>query len=442
MVVKLGNIELEEKTESKGDKRESQDERRQYDEDTSNGRRQHDEDTSNGRRQYDEHTSNGRRQHDEDTSNGRRQYDEHTSNGRRQHDEDTSNGRRQYDEHTSNGRRQHDEDTSNDRRQYDEDTSNDRRQYEDTSNDIRQYDEHTSNDIRQYDEDTSSSTTDGIDELNTNEAERLTGQNGDDNSSNVLGISTQRNADTSGMVDNQIDHLNRTTYTTDGFTLPNNVPTATDSNNCLHSYALTDETSKETEIERFGYTIPKSNINDEHHSKVYYSTSIIQTQLDLLKQIRKYFETIDYKELTTVYKNLFCIDNLYQSLYVYPVVEAQWELNDRPRVNHPGDNTLSASGNLVCHPEEDQVSNTDRMLNVNISDNRMLNVNVSDNRIESRGGEEQTTHVSTGFQDEMSLPSNSIPARQPLGNLPDLRPITGIHGTWHINSFEGTHNNI
>jgi hypothetical protein len=93
------------------------------------------------------------------------------------------------------GRRQHDEDTSNDRRQYDEDTSNDRRQYEDTSNDIRQYDEHTSNDIRQYDEDTSSSTTDGIDELNTNEAERLTGQNGDDNSSNVLGISTQRNAD-------------------------------------------------------------------------------------------------------------------------------------------------------------------------------------------------------------------------------------------------------
>ena len=388
MVVKLGNIELEEKTESKGDKRESQDERRQYDEDT--------------------------------------------SNGRRQHDEDTSNGRRQYDEHTSNGRRQHDEDTSNDRRQYDEDTSNDRRQYEDTSNDIRQYDEHTSNDIRQYDEDTSSSTTDGIDELNTNEAERLTGQNGDDNSSNVLGISTQRNADTSGMVDNQIDHLNRTTYTTDGFTLPNNVPTATDSNNCLHSYALTDETSKETEIERFGYTIPKSNINDEHHSKVHYSTSIIQTQPDLLKQIRKYFETIDYKELTTVYKNLFCIDNLYQSLYVYPVEEAQWELNDRPRVNHPGDNTLSASGNLVCHPEEDQVSNTDRM----------LNVNVSDNRIESRGGEEQTTHVSTGFQDEMSLPSNSIPARQPLGNLPDLRPITGVHGTWHINSFEGTHNNI
>jgi hypothetical protein len=376
VVVKLGNIELEEKTESKGDKRESQDERRQYDEDT------------------------------------------------------------------SNGRRQHDEDTSNDRRQYDEDTSNDRRQYEDISNDIRQYDEHTSNDIRQYDEDTSSSTTDGIDEPNTNEAERLTGQNGDDNSSNVLGISTQRNADTSGMVDNQIDHLNRTTYTTDDFTLPNNVPTATDSNNCLHSYALTDETSKETEIERFGYTIPKSNINDEHHSKVHYSTSIIQTQPDLLKQIRKYFETIDYKELTTVYKNLFCIDNLYQSLYVYPVVEAQWELNDRPRVNHRGDNTLSASGNLVCHPEEDQVSNTDRMLNVNISDNRMLNVNVSDNRIESRGGEEQTTHVSTGFQDEMSLPSNSIPARQPLGNLPDLGPITGIHRTWHINSFEGTHNNI
>jgi hypothetical protein len=72
----------------------------------------------------------------------------------------------------------------------------------------------------------------------------------------------------------------------------------------------------------------------------------------------------------------------------------------------------------------------------------MLNVNVSDNRIESRGGEEQTTHVSTGFQDEMSLPSNSIPARQPLGNLPDLGPITGVHGTWHINSFEGTHNNI
>ena len=414
MVVKLGNKELEEKTESKGDKRESQDERRQYD-----------EDTSNGRRQYDEHTSNGRRQYDEITSNGRRQY------------EDTSNDRRQYDEDTSNGRRQHDEDTSNDRRQYDEDTSNDRRQYEDTSNDIRQYDEHTSNDIRQYDEDTSSSTTDGIDEPNTNEAERLTGQNGDD----FLGISTQRNADTSGMVDNQIDHLNRTTYTTDDCTLPNNVPTATDSNNCLHSYALTDETSKETEIERFGYTIPKSNINDEHHSKVHYSTSIIQTQLDLLKQIRKYFETIDYKELTTVYKNPF--DNLYQSLYVYPVVGAQWELNDRPRVNH-----LSASGNLVCHPEEDQVSNTDRMLNVNISDNRMLNVNASDNRIESRGGEDQTNHVSTGFQDEMSLPSNSIPARQPLGNLSELlvepRPITGIHGTWHINtgSFEGTHNNI
>ena len=380
MVVKLGNKELEEKTESKGDKRESQDERRQYD-----------EDTSNGRRQYDEHTSNGRRQYDEITSNGRRQY------------EDTSNDRRQYDEDTINGRRQHDEDTSND--------------------------------IRQYDEDTSSSATDGIDEPNTNEAERLTGQNGDD----FLGISTQRNADTSGMVDNQIDHLNRTTYTTDDCTLPNNVPTATDSNNCLHSYALTDETSKETEIERFGYTIPKSNINDEHHSKVHYSTSIIQTQLDLLKQIRKYFETIDYKELTTVYKNLF--DNLYQSLYVYPVVGAQWELNDRPRVNH-----LSASGNLVCHPEEDQVLNTDRMLNVNISDNRMLNVNASDNRIESRGGEDQTNHVSTGFQDEMSLPSNSIPARQPLGNLSELlvepRPITGIHGTWHINSFEGTHNNI
>jgi hypothetical protein len=366
VVVKLGNKELEEKTESKGDKRESQDERRQYD-----------EDTSNGRRQYDEHTSNGRRQYDEITSNGRRQY------------EDTSNDRRQYDEDTSNGRRQHDEDTSNDRRQYDEDTSNDRRQYEDTSNDIRQYDEHTSNDIRQYDEDTSSSTTDGIDEPNTNEAERLTGQNGDD----FLGISTQRNADTSGMVDNQIDHLNRTTYTTDDCTLPNNVPTATDSNNCLHSYALTDETSKETEIERFGYTIPKSNINDEHHSKVHYSTSIIQTQLDLLKQIRKYFETIDYKELTTVYKNPF--DNLYQSLYVYPVVGAQWELNDRPRVNH-----LSASGNLVCHPKEDQVSNTH--------------------------------NVRTEVQ-----PNNALP-----DVLDGPGPITGIHRRCHRNSFEGTHNNI
>jgi hypothetical protein len=94
--------------------------------------------------------------------------------------------------------------------------------------------------------------------------------------------------------------------------------------------------------------------------------------------------------------------------------EAQWELNDRPRVNHPGDNTLSASGNLVCHPEEDQVSNTDRMLNVNISDNRMLNVNVSDNRIESRGGEEQTTHVSTGF----------IPIELPLQ---DKHIMTGIN---------------
>ena len=38
---------------------------------------------------------------------------------------------------------------------------------------------------------------------------------------------------------------------------------------------------------------------------------------------------------------------------------AQLELNDRPRANHPGDNTyLSASGNLVCHPQEDQESNT------------------------------------------------------------------------------------
>ena len=135
--------------------------------------------------------------------------------------------------------------------------------------------------------------------------------------------------------------------------------------------------------------------NDEHHSKVYYSTSILQTQLlrylDFLKQIRKYFETIDYKGLTTVCKNLFCIDNLYQSLYVYPVVEAQWELNDRPRANHPGDNTyLSASGNLVCHPEEDQV--------------------------------------------------------QPNNALRDLldgpRPIAGIYGRWHRNSLEGTHNNI
>ena len=82
-------------------------------------------------------------------------------------------------------------------------------------------------------------------------------------------------------------------------------------------------------------------------------------------------------------------------------MEAQWELNDRPRANHPGDNTyLSASGNLVCHPEEDQVSNT------------------------------HTVRAEV----------------QPNNALPDLldgpRPITGIHVRWHRNSFEGTHNNI
>ena len=348
----------------------------------------------------------------------------------------------------NNTNTKHDEDTSNDRRQYDEDTSKDR----------RQYDEDTSKDRRQYDEHTSSSTTDGID-----------GHNGEDNSTNVLGISTQINADTSGMVDNQIDHQNSTTCTTDDCTLPNNIPTPTDSINCLHSYALTDETSIEAEIEiEIEYAIP-TNIDDEHRSKVYYSTSILQTQLlrylDLLKQIRKYFETIDYKELATVYKHLFCIDNLCQTLYVYPVVKVQCELNDTPRamaIYHPSDTTyLSASGNLVCHPEEEQVSNRHtihnevqpnnalaeaRQFNVNVSDNRMLNVSVSDDRRESRGGEEQTTHVSTGFQDEMSLPSNYTPARQPLGNHRDLldgpSPIPGIHGTWHINSFEGMHNNI
>ena len=48
-------------------------------------------------------------------------------------------------------------------------------------------------------------------------------------------------------------------------------------------------------------------------------------------------------------------------------MEDQWELNDRPRANHLSasgnlvcqpEEDMSASGNLVCHPEEDQVSNT------------------------------------------------------------------------------------
>lgn len=216
---------------------------------------------------------------------------------------------------------------------------------------------------RQYDEDTSSSTTDTrLHKSNTNGAERLARQNGDDN--------VQRNVDTSGMVDDQIDHQQITTScTTDDCPLPNNILLLkpTDSNN---SYALTDETYKEAEIQK--------------------------------QMVRKYFETIDYKGLTTVHKNLFCNDNLYQSLYVYPV---QGELNDTPRaipIDHPGDNTyLSASGNQVCHPEEEQVSNR------------------------------HTIH--TDVQANNALAE----ARQ----LNGPRPIPGIHGRWHRNSFENTHNN-
>jgi hypothetical protein len=73
--------------------------------------------------------------------------------------------------------------------------------------------------------------------------------------------------------------------------------------------------------------------------------------LTLFYRQKHYFETIDYKELATVYKHLFCIDSLCQTLYVYPVVKVQVELNDTPRamaIYHPSDTTyLSASGNLL-----------------------------------------------------------------------------------------------
>jgi hypothetical protein len=125
-------------------------------------------------------------------------------------------------------------------------------------------------------------------------------------------------------------------------------------------------------------------------------------------------------------------------------VESKYEL-DRPRpipIHDSRDNTyLAASGNLVCHPVEHQVSNTHTVRTEVQPSN--VNVNVSDNRIASGGAEEQITHVSTGIQVEMS---NCIPPRQPLGNLLDLlnghRLITGIHGLWHRNSFEGTNDNI
>jgi hypothetical protein len=60
----------------------------------------------------------------------------------------------------------------------------------------------------------------------------------------------------------------------------------------------------------------------------------------------------------------------------------------------------TASGNLVCHPKEDQVSNTHT--------------------------------VRTEVQ-----PNNALP-----DVLDGPGPITGIHRRCHRNSFEGTHNNI
>ena len=105
--------------------------------------------------------------------------------------------------------------------------------------------------------------------------------------------------------------------------------------------------------------------------------------------------------------------------------ESQCEL-DRPRpipIHVSRDNTyLSASGNLVCRPVEDQVSNTPTVR--------------TDNRIAAGGGEDQTTHVSTVC---------CIPPIQLLGNLESVDGptfITGIHGLWHNNCFEGTNNNI
>jgi hypothetical protein len=82
-------------------------------------------------------------------------------------------------------------------------------------------------------------------------------------------------------------------------------------------------------------------------------------------------------------------------------VGAQLELNDRPRANHPGDNTyLSASGNLVCHPEED--------------------LSASGN---------------LGCQPQEDQESNTHTEIQPNNALPDVldgpRPITGIHGRSH-----------
>jgi hypothetical protein len=70
-------------------------------------------------------------------------------------------------------------------------------------------------------------------------------------------------------------------------------------------------------------------------------------------------------------------------------VKVQVELNDTPRamaIYHPSDTTyLSASGNLVCHPEEEQVSNRHTIHNEvqpnnAIAEARQFNVNVSDNR--------------------------------------------------------------
>ena len=75
-------------------------------------------------------------------------------------------------------------------------------------------------------------------------------------------------------------------------------------------------------------------------------------------------------------------------------METQWELNDRHRANH-----LSASGNLVCHPEED--------------------LSASGNRV-CHPEEDQVSNTHTEVQ-----PNNALP------DVLDGPRHLGIHGRWH-----------